>query len=127
MPRCLLVQAVKEHAALFETMCWPSSECKHRLDRAKEMSAKSAVRVQADILNLINDFFGFEYEQETPWHAVFAEPPTSPRARPASAAAAPLTFASVADLMACADLPETDSDSSYRCVRAFPCLACHGL
>ncbi len=71
--------------------------------------------MQADILNLINDSLGFEYEQETPWYAVFAEPPTSPRARPASAAAAPLTFSNLADLLACTDLPDSDSaDSSYR-------------
>ncbi|KAK9846396.1 hypothetical protein WJX81_002962 [Elliptochloris bilobata] len=74
-----------------------------------------ACDAKADILNLINDFFGFEYEQEAPWHAVFAEPPTSPRARPTSASAAPLTFDSLADLMACADLPNSDSaDSSFR-------------
>ena len=84
--------------------------------------------LQADILHLINDFFGFEYEQETPWHAVFAEPPTSPRARPASASAAPLTFSCVADLMAAADLPDSDSDSSYRCAsaRSTPALAPRG-
>jgi len=76
-------------------------------------------RAQADILRLINDFFGFEYEQETRWHDVFAEPPTSPAARPASAAAAPLTHATLADFLAHADLPESDSaDSSY--MRARP-------
>ncbi len=46
---------------------------------------------------------------------MFAEPPTSPAARPASAAAAPLTHATLADFLAHADLPESDSaDSSYR-------------
>lgn len=74
--------------------------------------------MQADILTLINDSLGFEYEQETPWYAVFAEPPTSPRARPASAAAAPLTFSNLADFLACIDLPDSDSaDSSYRRAR----------
>ena len=78
-------------------------------------------RAQADILRLINDFFGFEYEQETRWHDVFAEPPTSPAARPASAAAAPLTHATLADFLAHADLPESDSaDSSYRRARPPP-------
>jgi hypothetical protein len=35
---------------------------------------------QAEILTLVNDEYGFEYEQETPWRDVFAQPPpTSPR------------------------------------------------
>lgn len=72
---------------------------------------------QADILTMINEEYGFEYEQETPWHEVFAEAPMSPRAAADGAAAAPVTFKTLADFLAHADLPDSDADdSSYRCV-----------
>lgn len=63
---------------------------------------------------MINEEYGFEYEQETPWHAVFAEaPPASPR--PGSATA-PVTFRTLADFLAHAPLPESDDeDSSFKC------------
>lgn len=75
---------------------------------------------QADILEVINDEYGFEYEQETPWHEVFAEPPAASPKGPdglirTTSAAAPVSYHTLADFLANADLPESDSDdSSYR-------------
>ncbi len=72
---------------------------------------------------MINEEYGFEYEQETPWHAVFAEAPVSPRAAADGAAAAPVTFKTLADFLAHADLPDSDADdSSFKCARVTrPC------
>ena len=73
--------------------------------------------LQAEILTLLNEEYGFEYEQETPWHAVFAEGPQTPRHPAATAQASPVQHKSMADFLANADLADSDSsDSSFRCV-----------
>lgn len=61
---------------------------------------------------MINEEYGFEYEQETPWHEIFAEAPVSPRAAADGAAAAPVTFKTLAEFLAHADLPDSDADDS---------------
>ena len=71
---------------------------------------------QAEILTLLNDEYGFEYEQETPWQAVFAEAPQSPRHADTKAQASPAQHRTLADFLATADLADSDSsDSSFRC------------
>ena len=72
--------------------------------------------MQAEILTLLNDEYGFEYEQETPWDDVFAEAPQSPKQAEAKANALPVQHKSLADFLASADLADSDSsDSSFRC------------
>jgi hypothetical protein len=72
---------------------------------------------QAEILTLLNDEYGFEYEQETPWQAVFAEAPQSPRHADNKAQASPAQHKTLADFLASADLADSDSsDSSFRCI-----------
>ena len=78
--------------------------------------------MQAEILTLLNDEYGFEYEQETPWDAVFAEAPQSPRQAEAKANALPVQHKSLADFLASADLADSDSsDSSFRYAEESSC------
>ena len=72
--------------------------------------------LQAEILTLLNDEYGFEYEQETPWHAVCAERPQTPKHPDVKAQATPVQHKTLAGFLATADLADSDSsDSSFRC------------
>jgi hypothetical protein len=76
---------------------------------------------------MINEEYGFEYEQETPWHEIFAEAPVSPRAAADGAAAAPVNFKTLAEFLAHADLPDSDADdSSFKYVQRISHLLTFG-
>ncbi|KAK9824279.1 hypothetical protein WJX72_009118 [[Myrmecia] bisecta] len=70
-----------------------------------------ACDAKADILEMINDAFGTEYEQDTPWHHLFAQ---NQDAQAQTVAAANFDTSNLADFLK-ADLLDDDSeDEDYR-------------